>query len=104
MSASGAEAGREALSKLDSVLAKRPKKDDQALSDATSLLCVYRDTLIAAARRGGTDARERLSHLNAILSVVAGMRYPLGEAPWDELRKARGWLAELLAKERSPTG
>jgi hypothetical protein len=98
MKASDLEAGRRALDTLDSALAKRPKKDNRALFDATALLCVYRDGLIADAGSDGAERRERLSHVNAVLSVVAGMHYPLGEMPWGELEKARGWLADLLAE------
>jgi hypothetical protein len=104
MTEGGLEAGRTALSKLDAVLAARPKKDDHALCEITALACVFRDALIPTAGSGGAEGRERLSHINAVLSVVAGMHYPLSQAPWDELVKARGWLAESLAKASTPAG
>jgi hypothetical protein len=92
----GEEAGRDALRAFDEVLLKRPKKDDRGLTEATGLLCLYRGRLIEASRSGRPQDRERLSHLNAILSVVTCVRFPLDDAPWEELTKARGWLSELL--------
>lgn len=94
----GEATGREGLRKIDEALSKRPKKDGQVLTEATGLLCAYRDGLIEAARSGGAQDRERLSHINAILSVVAGVHFPLGDVPWAELEKARGWLCDLLDK------
>ena len=41
------------------------------------------------------DSRRRLEHVNAIISVVLGTHFPLGSVPWDELEKARNWLAKL---------
>jgi hypothetical protein len=34
--------------------------------------------------------------------VVASVRFPLGDAPWAELKKARGWLSDLLGQ--APAG
>lgn len=91
--------GRAALGKIDEVIAKRPEKDDYVLSDATQDLCRYRDTLIEDVRRprSGARERERLEHVNGVLTVVFGTHFTLGETPWDELSKARDWLAALLA-------
>jgi hypothetical protein len=92
----GEEAGREGLGKIDEALSKKPKKDGRALIEATGLLCLYRNALIEASRSGRPHDRERLSHINAVLSVVAGVHFPLEDAPWEELEKARGWLFDLL--------
>lgn len=93
----GAEqVGREGLALIDAVLAARPHKDDHKLSHATQALCDYRDHLIEAAGEGGGRSREHLMHLNAVLSVVAAMHFPLGDTPWGELEKARDWLADLV--------
>ena len=90
--------GMAALAAVDKVLVEKPHKDDETLSHAMEQLCMFRDELIA--RRdtagGAPDEAKRLSHLNAVISVVAGTHFPLGETPWDELEKARGWLAALL--------
>lgn len=95
LSAEASQAGREALGKIDEVLAARPHKDDYVLSDATQALCTLRDGLIAEAT-GDAAARDRLEALNAVLGVVLGAHFPIGETPWEELEKARGWLAGLL--------
>jgi hypothetical protein len=86
-----ASPAREALACLDKALAERPKKDGHALSEATRKLCLFREDLIARPH----DRRD-LDHLNAILSIVAAVHFPLGEVQWDELGKARGWLVDLL--------
>jgi hypothetical protein len=99
----GEEAGREGLRRIDEALSRKPKRDGRAaLTDATGLLCVYRDSLIEASRSGRPQDRERLSHINAIISVVAGVQFPLGDAPWEDLEKARGWLSDLL--QTAPAG
>lgn len=98
----GEAAGREGLRKIDEALSKRPQKDGHALTEATGLLCIYREALIEASRSGDPQDRERLSHINAILSVVVGVHFPLGDAPWQELEKARGWLCDLL--DKAPAG
>lgn len=90
--------GRDGLACIDRVLAARPKKDGHALTEATAALCDYRDELISQARCGGADERRQLEHLNAVLSMVAAVHFPLGNVPWDELAKARGWLAGLLGE------
>lgn len=87
------------LAAIDKALSQRPHKDDLALQAATKALCAYRDVLIARRRetQSQDDAR-RLENLNAVLSIVAGTHYPLKAVPWDELVKARGWLAGLMAQ------
>ena len=34
----------------------------------------------------------------AVISVVLGVHFPLGDIPWDELEKGRAWLADLVAE------
>jgi hypothetical protein len=93
--------GVRALVLIDQVLGKRPVKDDAALAACARELCVYRDALILRQRAAPTDAdaRERLSHVNAVLSVVLAVHFPIDAVPWDELEKARDWLAELTARD-----
>ena len=54
--------------------------------------------LIHARRTAGSadGEHERLARLNAIISVVMGMHFPIGNAPWGELEKAHGWLRDLV--------
>ena len=87
--------GHQALALIDQALAKQPKKDDHVLSQATICLAEFRDRLVAEWRERGIDAAQRtqLEHVNAVISVVLGIHFPLGEIPWPELHKARGWLA-----------
>ena len=97
--APGQECGRRALSALDTVLARKPKRDDDTLSEATAELTKFLDAIISERRGGGirsTEERQHLAHLNAVLSVVLGVHFPLGETPWDELQRARGWLSDLV--------
>jgi hypothetical protein len=90
--------GRVALRAIDVVLSKRPRKDDPCLSVATRCLCEFRDHVIERQRRLGATprSREQLSRLNSVLSVVLGGHFPLGDVPWDELERARGWLDQLV--------
>ena len=90
------DAGRAALQILDAVLQKKPEKDDHALTDATQKLCLLRDDLIEHARGGDAVWRERLASLNAVLSIVAAVHFPLGSVPWDDLKLGREALAKLV--------
>jgi hypothetical protein len=111
--------GGRALALIDQVLAKRPEKDDAALAACARELSVYRDALILrqraapssadasqrssadASQRSSADASQNLSHVNAVLAVVLAVHFPIDAAPWEELAKARVWLAELWAQETS---
>jgi hypothetical protein len=86
-----------ALQQIDQILAKKPEKDDHALTEATKALCALRDDLIAARRAGDDAGRQRLETVNAVLSIVAATHFPVGEVPWEPLASARGALAELAA-------
>ncbi len=90
--------GHEALALIDRVLAEKPDKNDHALSEATMRLAAFRDGLIADWRASGITPgqRRRLGHVNSVLTVVLGIHFPLGTVPWDELEKARSWLAEAV--------
>ncbi len=94
----GYGAGQEALGYLDAVLAREPKADSTLFSYCTQCLSAFRDRLIADQRASGASdtARTRLMHVNAIISVVMAGHFPLGPIPWDELHKARDWLAAAV--------
>ncbi len=89
--------GQMALALIDQVLTERPVKNDHALSYATMQLAQFRDHLVAARRLGSTGPEQAklLDHVNAVITIVLGTHFPLGEVPWHELEKARGWLAEI---------
>ena len=90
--------GEVALESLDTILAHEPVPDQDLFSKATHCLSVYRDSLIATYRPGAAspDTRTRLEHVNAVISLLMAGHFPLGELPWGELHKARGWLAEAI--------
>ena len=85
-----------ALAALDQAIAAAPERDGYAFSDAAIALSAVRDE----AAREGRDTmqkRQRLTGLNGILSMILAGHFPLGTPPWDEIRKARGWLADIQA-------
>jgi hypothetical protein len=84
--------GHAALAGLDTVLAERPHADGHKLSAVTHDLSVFRNGLIA----GGHT--QRLGHVNAVISIVLATHFPLGGIPWEELEKARAWLADAVAE------
>ena len=93
----------EALGHIDQVLQERPARNDHALSAATVCLGELRDAMVAEWRARGIDAdqRKRLTHVNAVITVVLGIHFPLGDVPWAELEKARVWLAEIAQAEHA---
>jgi hypothetical protein len=100
MPVADAGAGRKALEQIDKILAERPKRDGHALTAAMQALAEYRDHTVERHRReGGTRYRSTLERINAVISVVLGTEFPLGEVPWGELEKARDWLSDILREE-----
>lgn len=84
------------LNLLDKLLGERPDRVSHDFSEATRWLTAYRDELISQWRRTAAEAdRQRLAKVNAVLSVVVGGHYPLGEVPWDSIEKARAQLASV---------
>ena len=92
--------GREALKHVMRVLEQKPAKDDHELSALTQCLAKFRAELIERNRSEAPshEARECLMHLNAVVTVVMGMHFPLGQPPWDEFAKAEGWLETLVER------
>ncbi len=88
--ASDAAPGHAALACLDAVLAERPHADGHKLSAATRELSAFRNQLIDG------NERRRLGHVNAVISIVLAVHFPLGGIPWDELEKARAWLSDAV--------
>jgi hypothetical protein len=87
-----------ALDKMDAALAKKPKADGQVFSQAARHLCAVRDEWL---RAGDPGLRQRLGHLNGIISMVLAGHFPLGEVPWEELELARSWLAALCPHRKA---
>lgn len=86
-----------ALAAMDKAIAAAPERDGYAFSDAVIQLSAVRDELAARDGRDTAEKRQRLTGLNAILSMILAGHFPLGNPPWDEIRKARGWLADIQA-------
>ena len=86
---------RRALDTWDAVLREKPHAQGRTWSEATKALATLRDQLIDA---GVTtkDARHRLEHVNAVISIALSGHFPLGEVQWKEIKAARGWLAGLV--------
>ncbi len=85
-----------ALAALDRAIGAAPERDGASLSEAVREVSAVRDAT-AAQGRGSPEVRHRLDGLNAVLSMILAVHFPLGAPPWDEARKARGWLAEIQA-------
>ena len=93
-----AQLAGDALAKLDRLLdAKDTEAEFQDMSEVTRLVVKMRDDLIARLRAdpGRAGVRERLEHVNALLSVVASAEMPLLGIHWDRIKKSRDLLAEL---------
>ena len=91
-------AGEAALAAVDKLLADRPKRVGHDFSEATQRLTAYRAALLAG--WGGPPSapadRQRLSRLNAVISVVYGTHYPIGSPKWKPLEGARDELAAVV--------
>ena len=97
---------RAALAVVDQALAERPHKEGHTFSAAARSLCVLRDTL-SARQKDDLLRRLWLERINAVISVILAGHFPLGSVPWDEIAKARAWLAEFAADvgaQPSPKG
>ena len=90
--------GREALVHIKRVLDQRPRKNDNELTFATQCLARFREELLSERRAGRVIDRDRLSHLNAVISVVMAMHFPIGNPPWEEFEKTQGWLRDLVGE------
>jgi hypothetical protein len=91
-----ASSAREALDALDEAVADAPRRNGHAFSRAATCLSAYREELIARHGLQGEAHREHLARVNSILSLVLAGHFPLGDAPWDDIRKARDWLADMV--------
>jgi len=91
------DAGHEALAHIDRTLAARPDRSGSQIAAAVRCLATFRDHYVERHRRdGGRRYRATLERVNAVISVATAAEFPLGEIPWAELEKARGWLDEIV--------
>jgi hypothetical protein len=91
--------GTDALSAIDRLLRDRPEQVGHYFSEATRLLCVWRDRLIGQWRQTLAEVeRQNLERVNAAISVIVGGQFPLGSVPWPGIEKVRNDLATLAAR------
>jgi hypothetical protein len=90
------QSARNALEALDEAIADAPRRNGHALSRAATCVSAFREELIAQHGLQGEENRQRLARVNAILSLVLAGHFPLGDAPWDEIKKGRNWLSEMI--------
>lgn len=87
-----------ALQAIDKLLADKPEKVGHDFSEATRLLCAWRDGLIERWRQTHAEGdRQDLERVNAAISVIVGGQFPLGSVPWPEIEKVRNDLATLAS-------
>ena len=94
-----AQSARDALEALDEAIGDAPKRNGHAFSRAATCLSAYRDELIAQHGLEGQANRQHLSRVNAVLSLVLAGHFPLGDVPWDEIKKGRDGLSELIGPD-----
>ena len=84
---------------IDMLLRHRPERDSHDFSAVMRNLTAYRDHVIGRIRQKGNPpaSLERLSRLNAVISSVYGVHYPIGSPSWALLEKARGAFADVSA-------
>jgi hypothetical protein len=98
-----AAASEAVLHGLDRLLSDRPERETHDLSNVTRNLTIYRDHVIRRVREKGSpaDSLERLTKLNAVISALYAVHYPIGLPPWQLLRKARECFAALASELRA---
>lgn len=94
----------DALSAIESVLEDRPGKHVEEISQAVASLVRVRNRLTDVQRNKtpAPEASEHLRQVNAMLSVVASLEYPLAGLHWQRMELVRDGLAEML--ERTADG
>jgi hypothetical protein len=92
----------DALAAVDKALAEKPHKEGHTFSAAAQSLCVIRDSLSTRDRHDPLR-RRWLGHINAVISVILAGHFPLGSVPWDEIARARDWLADFAADVNTRT-
>lgn len=95
----------DALSSIETVLDERPGEHMKELSLAVRALVRARDRLIDVRRSEGLspEGEEHLRSINAMLSVVASLEYPLAGLHWQRIKLVHEGLSQMLGKEQAPT-
>lgn len=85
---------------LDRLLAERPGRETAGLSEVTRCLTAYREQVTRRVRQKGNPpgSLNRLARLNAVISALYGVHYPIGRPPWPLLQQARDSFAAVAAE------
>ncbi|MBV9546337.1 MAG: hypothetical protein JOY61_18355 [Chloroflexi bacterium] len=103
MSAPPQDLCREALQLLEEALGKPPPELSAEVDVAEQKIAQLRDELIDRLRAAPDQAlRAALDNVNAALSLVVGVEYPVGGVQRDMLKQARTALE--AAQQHCPTG
>lgn len=85
---------KEALRLLDEALEKPPAELKHEVDIAERAVVAVRDQLIEQVRAAAdVSARSDLDKVNAALSLIVGLEYPMGGLQRDMLKQARSALA-----------
>jgi hypothetical protein len=98
------ECRSKALSAIDTVLRERPQSLQPAVLELTRAVVALRDTLIEARRTGDATAKRELPHVNALLSLVVSIQYPMQGLHWDKLKQARDAFEKLATEAGAGAG
>lgn len=91
------ELGHEAIRLLDEALGKPPAELKAEVDVAERAIAALRDGIIERWRTAPEPRlRAALDHVNAALSLVVGLEYPLGGLQRDLLKQARSALQSAL--------
>lgn len=88
----------DALSAIETVLEERPGEHLKEISQAVISLVRVRDRLIELQRsdRRSGEAARHLHEINAMLSVLGSLEYPLAGLRWKRIELVRDGLAQML--------
>jgi HPt (histidine-containing phosphotransfer) domain-containing protein len=84
----------QALKQIDAALEKPPAELKAEVDVVERTVAALRDELISQLRESqDTDTREELDRVNAALSLIVGLEYPVGGIQRDMLKQARAALS-----------
>src|SRR3954470_14759314 len=86
----------QALAAIDAVIAAPSDSVQPAAVELTKAVVRLRDTLIRGLRAGDASARRELDHVNALLSFVVSVQYPMQGQQREKVEKARQHFQKLI--------
>lgn len=96
---------QQALEAIETVLQERPVAHMREIAHAVDALVRVRDRLIEFDHEQGLspEARLHLDKINAMLSVIASLEYPLAGLHWQRIEKVRKGLDQMLQESKAVT-